>query len=217
MKQPTVDLYGRLWPDAALRKLAVCEFCGQPLVDIQNEALWRVVPKKQAANHSCHHYVLSADKVHSLGGTLPAGGVDPNDLYCCLWRADRPFYIKVGRRYHCMGILDHIRGEFTNGHYLMTVRQGSVGYRSIAPADAEVEAVMGEVGDAMVKALDAANRVTADTTPLTPKERKAWQAYCKAVGDNGASITYRGCSMYDLVQAGLKVLRDRLAAGKVRP
>ena len=113
-------------------------------------------------------------------------------------------------------MLDHQPGLWPEGHYLMTVRKGGASYASVDPEWVETEAALRELGEAMTKALSDTNKALPDKTRMTPRELKAWQIYCKALGNDGASLTFRGCSMHDLVQAGLDVVRKHLKAKRSR-
>jgi len=204
----TTDIYGRTWPSKARRAREFCPVCGQPL----KESLKMV---DSTGPSRCYHYAIPDDRVKAAGGIVPRKPVlMPADIYNAGYNPNEVVYLKRRGRYVAMGVRDHLRGEMNNGHYLMTIYDGGCHYSTVEPAWVEVEAALQEVRTAMEHTLSETNKARPDTTAMKGKEIKAWKEYCKILGNDGASLTFRGCSMHDLVQAGLDVVRKHLKEGR---
>lgn len=114
-------------------------------------------------------------------------------------------YEKQGSRY--VPAADHTTTDYwREGNYLVTVRPGSPSIRRMVwPRDnAEVEAAMVKVEDAMTKAMLAKRREP--TQKFTPAAIKAWEKFCKIAKCD----TVWTPSIYEVVQAGLEVVRKEL-------
>lgn len=131
-------------------------------------------------------------------------------------------YEKRGRRYYPVAeqqVFDSIPG----GHWLVSVYPGVRTQRRILePSIAEAEAAIEQAAEAMVAAMNEANRPTFDLRrtvaggyrAVTPEEteryKRAYKAWSDIVGDQ--PLCFNGVSMYDVVQAGIDVLRKRMIA-----
>ena len=114
-------------------------------------------------------------------------------------------YKKVGRRYKPVNdpwAYDGLR----EGHWHVWVRPGSVTIREfVFPNKYEVLAAIEEVKEAMIEAMLKHNTVKLQA--ITKKEKKAAAAYRAIMGPD-APLVFEGASMLDVVEAGIKVLRD---------
>ena len=122
---------------------------------------------------------------------------------------EEELYRKVGRRYVRVNDPWAYTG-LMEGHHHVWVRPNSVTIREfVLPNNHSVSAAIEEVRDAMVKALQEANKFR-PKIPLSKKEAEAIKAYQKVMGED-ATIIFDGISMQDLVDAGIKVLTDHYA------
>lgn len=115
-------------------------------------------------------------------------------------------YKKVGRKYVRVNDpwgYDGLR----EGHHHVWVRPGSVTIREfIYPARRDVSAAIEEVREAMVDAMHEANKFRPKRRPLSERETRAIMAYREIMGED-ATLILDGISMWDLVEAGIKVLK----------
>jgi hypothetical protein len=202
-----VDIYGRIWPAGT----QVCPVCKQPRLR-SNTGMCSV------GGPFCTHSVLPADDVKVLGGKGAKRGLTREELHGESYNPEEVIYVRRQGRYLPIGIREHLRGSMLNGHYLMTVRDGSTHYAAVMPARVEVSAALHEVQEDMVKVLADACRPTPryhskGPRELTSKQKKAWEAYLAAMGTGQNETMLYGLSMYDLVQRGLRVVRARLGMG----
>jgi hypothetical protein len=120
-------------------------------------------------------------------------------------------YVKKGRKY--VPVREHapeVYDSLTYGQYVVTVSEGSTRLRRVdTPASAEVLAAVEQMREAMETAMREANTSQFDSsTPLTPEQQAAADALRKSVGS--LMVTYRGASMGDVVDAGVKVILQGL-------
>ena len=120
-------------------------------------------------------------------------------------------YEKVGRRYKRVNDPWAYTG-LREGHWHVWVKPNSVSVRGfVLPAKREVSAAIEEAREAMVKAMQEANKAKPSKTPLTRKEKKAIKAYYDVMGEDSL-LTFVGLSIYDIVDAGIKVLAGKCDA-----
>lgn len=126
------------------------------------------------------------------------------------------YYAKRGRRYY--PIAEHMTYDtLTRGTYLVAIEPG--GYsctRLVKPASGEVEAAIRIAQEAMVAAMREMNANCGEPMGMETKKekelaRKAWKAYCDVFGRDRMT-SYRGVSMHDVVNAGIKALREHINA-----
>lgn len=120
-------------------------------------------------------------------------------------------YIKRGRRY--IPVREHsseVYDSLPHGQYVVTVTTGSTRLRRVdTPATDEVLAAVEQLREAMQDAMREANTSKLDSsTPLTPEQQAAAEKLRRSLGN--LTVTYRGASMSDVVDAGLKVLLNQL-------
>lgn len=124
-------------------------------------------------------------------------------------------YVKKGRKY--VPVREHSSEVYDSlpfGQYVVTVTVGSMRVRRVdTPASAEVLVAVEQMHEAMETAMREANTSRFDSsTPLTPEQQAAADALRKSLGTQ--MVTYRGASMSDVVDAGVKVLLEGLAQTK---
>lgn len=100
--------------------------------------------------------------------------------------------------------------QFPKGWHLLEVRPGGASYRyNIDPDYVRVMAAVRSMSDAMVNAMNEANRFSVDSSkPLTPKQRKALDEYQRLRGET--MTCFKGVSMHDVIRAGLDELERRI-------
>lgn len=124
------------------------------------------------------------------------------------------YYEKRGRRYFPIAENDRF-DALTKGHYLIVVEPGLRSTtRLIEPASGEVEAAIRIARVAMEEAMLAANRRSGGAMGLPTEEDKrraerAYQAWLSVMGERW-SVSYRGVSMHDVVEAGIQALRKEM-------
>jgi len=97
------------------------------------------------------------------------------------------------------------------GHYHVWVNGSCTSIRSgIDPDFIAVDAAILEVSEAMSKAMLDRERDKPCREMDSETEAKGWLAFRKATGHD-EPLWFGGCSMQDVVDAGVAVLRDRLA------
>lgn len=126
------------------------------------------------------------------------------------------YYAKRGRRYY--PIAEHMTFDaLTDGTYLMVVHPGGHSWtRLVKPASGEVEAAIRIAQEAMVTAMREMNANCGEPMGMETKKeqelaRKAWKAYCDVFGKE-RMVSYRGVNMHDVVNAGIKALREHINA-----
>ncbi len=116
-------------------------------------------------------------------------------------------YEKVGRRY--VRVNDPWAYEgLREGHHHVWVRPRSVTIREfVLPDEHGVSAAIEEVRGAMIDAMQLANKSAPRNRSLSRKETEAIKAYQEVMGKD-AEMIFDGISMCDLVEAGIKVVKD---------
>jgi hypothetical protein len=116
-----------------------------------------------------------------------------------LYKKEGRKYIRVNDPWAYEGLWD--------GFHLVWIRPGSVTIREpVYPAKQELLAAIEIAREAMEKALLEANKMRPSEKELTPQEQKAWEAYQEIAGED--SLTLYGLSISDIVDAGIKALKD---------
>ena len=116
-------------------------------------------------------------------------------------------YKKVGRRYVEVGSFDNESLHYPHGAHLVWSRPGgTLTMYQIEPADAALLAASARMKEAMLDAMRAADRWEPDG-PMTKRKHRAWLAY-KAIAGEESALRLAGPSMSDVVEAGIKVLRE---------
>lgn len=118
------------------------------------------------------------------------------------------YYEKVGRRYVPVAEYDsEYLDSFPKGNHLVMCYPGGTSRRfNITPALAPMIAAGRLAEDAICKAINKASELRPQHTPLTPKQKKAWEALAEAFGDE--LTTLRGLSIHDCAEAGVKAMQD---------
>lgn len=118
------------------------------------------------------------------------------------------YYIKKGRRYVPVRESE-TGGAMPLGDYIVRVLPGCTTWTRVeTPARPELLVAIEEAREAMITAMREANVFRPEQEPLTPKELEAYKAFFKAMG---GPVVFRGASMYDIIDAGIKVLRAGVA------
>jgi len=116
------------------------------------------------------------------------------------------YYEKVGRKY--VPVAEHdsdFMDSFTKGNHLVQVYPGGASRRyNIDPAYAPMIAAGRIAEDAICQAISKASELRPKSTPITPKQKKAWEALAKAFGDD--LCTLHGLSVHDCAEAGVKAM-----------
>jgi hypothetical protein len=60
--------------------------------------------------------------------------------------------------------------------------------------------------DVICRAISKASELRPKSTPITPKQKKAWEALAKAFGDD--LCTLHGLSVHDCAEAGIKAMQE---------
>lgn len=120
------------------------------------------------------------------------------------------YYEKRGRRYIPVAEADTWTA-IPFGTHAVTV--GPVGQRwlhNVQPDRVAVEAAMLEAQDAMETALHQAMLLRPERRPMTPRERKAWEAYCAVLGGAPTAMRFEGISPRTVAEAAIAALRAKL-------
>ena len=116
------------------------------------------------------------------------------------------FYEKVGRRYKPVAEYDNeYLDSFPKGNHLVMCYPGGSSRRfNINPALAPMIAAGRYAEDAMSAALVKASEMRPRRTPITEKQKKAWEALAKSFGDEVYYIELP--SAREVTEAGLKAM-----------
>ena len=116
------------------------------------------------------------------------------------------FYEKVGRKYVPVAEYDSdYLDSFPKGtHLLMCYPGGSSRRFNIDPAYAPMIAAGRLAEDAICRAISKAAELRPERTPLTKKQKEAWEALKEAFGDEISTL--RGLSIHDCAEAGVKAM-----------
>jgi len=123
------------------------------------------------------------------------------------------FYEKVGRRYVPIAEYDNeLLDSFPKGNHLVMSYPGGTSRRfNIDPNYAAMIAAGRVAEDAICRAISKASELRPKQTPITPKQKQAWEALAKAFGDE--LCTLHGLSVHDCAEAGVHAMQaeaDRL-------
>ena len=118
------------------------------------------------------------------------------------------YYVKEGRKYVPVAEYDgDFMDSFHKGTHLLMVYPGGQSRRyNIDPNYAAMIAAGRVAEDAMCRAISKAAELRPPKTPITPKQKKAWEALAKAFGDE--ICTLQGLSAHDIAEAGVKALME---------
>jgi hypothetical protein len=118
------------------------------------------------------------------------------------------YYEKVGRRYVPVAEYDsNFLDSFTKGNHLVMSYPGGTSRRfNIDPNYAAMIAAGRVAEDAVCRAINKASELRPKQTPITPKQKKAWEALAKAFGDE--LCTLHGLSVHDCAEAGIKAMQE---------
>jgi hypothetical protein len=118
------------------------------------------------------------------------------------------YYEKVGRRYVPVAEYDsNFLDSFTKGNHLVMSYPGGTSRRfNIDPNYAAMIAAGRVAEDAVCRAISKASELRPKQTPITPKQKKAWEALAKAFGDD--LCTLHGLSVHDCAEAGVKAMQE---------
>ncbi len=117
------------------------------------------------------------------------------------------YYEKRGRRYVPVAEYDsEFLDSFTKGNHLVMSYPGGVSRRfNIEPALAPMIAAGRVAEDAICRAISKASELRPQRTPLTPRQKKAWEELAEAFGDE--LCTLQGLSIHDCAQAGVEAMQ----------
>ena len=117
-------------------------------------------------------------------------------------------YKKVGRKYEPVAEHDSIYlDSFPKGNHLVMCYPGGQSRRfNIEPALAPMIAAGRVAEDTICRAISKAAELRPQRTPLTAKQKKAWEALAAAFGDE--LCTLQGLSVHDCAEAGVKAMQD---------
>lgn len=118
------------------------------------------------------------------------------------------YYEKVGRKYVPVAEYDNdFLDSFPKGnHLVMSYPGGSSRRFNIDPNYAAMIAAGRVAEDAICRAISKAAELRPQRTPLTVKQKKAWEALQQAFGDE--LCTLRGLSIHDCAEAGVKAMQE---------
>ena len=123
------------------------------------------------------------------------------------------FYEKVGRRYKPVYEYDsELLDAFPKGTHIVMVYPGGASRRYNIDANYAAMIAAGRVAeDAVCQAIIKAAELRPKKTPLTERQRQAWQELKEAFGDDLFSLN--GASTRDIAEAGVQAMQaeaDRL-------
>jgi hypothetical protein len=116
------------------------------------------------------------------------------------------YYEKVGRRYKPVAEYDSTYlDSFPKGDHLVSVYPGGSSRRfKITPAYAPMIAAGRVAEDAISKAVQKASEMRPHNTPITEKQRKAWEALAKAFGSDRYYVEIP--SAREIAEEGVKAM-----------
>ena len=117
------------------------------------------------------------------------------------------YYEKVGRKYVPVAEYDSdFLDSFTKGNHLVMSYPGGTSRRfNIEPALAPMIAAGRVAEDAICRAISKAAELRPQRTPLTPRQKQAWEELAAAFGDE--LCTLQGLSIHDCAQAGVEAMQ----------
>jgi hypothetical protein len=115
-------------------------------------------------------------------------------------------YKKVGRRYKPVAeYSNEAIDSFPRGTHLVMCYPGGQSRRfNIDPALAPMIAAGRVAEDAICRAISRASELRPQTTPLTEKQKAAWEALKESFGDEISTL--RGLSIHDCAEAGVQAM-----------
>jgi hypothetical protein len=118
------------------------------------------------------------------------------------------YYEKVGRKYVPIAEYDSDWiDRFPKGsHLVMCYPGGNSRVFNIDPDYASLIAASRVARDAMCKAIVKASELRPSKSPITPKQKEAWDNLAKAFGQE--MYTLQGSSAWDIAEAGIKALQE---------
>lgn len=118
------------------------------------------------------------------------------------------FYEKVGRRYVPISEYDNdfLDAWPKGNHLIMSYPGGTSRKYHIDPNYAALIAAGRVAEDAMCKAMVKASELKPQRSPITLKQKTAWENLAKAFGDE--LCTLHGASVHDIVEAGIKAMQE---------
>jgi hypothetical protein len=118
------------------------------------------------------------------------------------------YYEKVGRRYVPVAEYDStLLDSFPKGNHLVMCYPGGSSRRfNIEPNYAALIAASRVAEDAMSQAVVKASEMRPHNTPITEKQKKAWEALAKAFGDDRYYVEIP--SAREIAEAGVKALQE---------
>jgi hypothetical protein len=116
------------------------------------------------------------------------------------------YYEKKGRRYVPVAEYDNdFMDSFTKGNHLVMCYPGGTSRRfNIDPNYAAMIAACRVAEDAICRAINKASELKPKQTPITLKQKKAWEALARAFGDE--LCTLHGLSVHDCAEAGVNAM-----------
>lgn len=120
------------------------------------------------------------------------------------------YYEKKGRKYVPVAEYDSdYLDSFPKGNHLVMVYPGGTSRRfNVDPAYAGMIAAGRIAEDAICKAISKAAELRPPSTPITPRQKKAWEQLAKEFGDE--LCTLRGLSIHDCAEAGIKAMQNEV-------
>lgn len=119
------------------------------------------------------------------------------------------YYEKQGRRYIPVCEYD-TTGALPLGTHLVSVQPGLQRWQyHVQPDRAAVEVAMLEAQEAMETALHQAMLLRPERQN-TERERRAWEAYCKAYGSAPLYLRCEGIAPRTIAEVGIAALRERM-------
>jgi hypothetical protein len=117
------------------------------------------------------------------------------------------YYEKIGRRYVPVAEYDSdFLDSFTKGNHLVMSYPGGTSRRfNIEPALAPMIAAGRVAEDAICRAISKAADLRPQRTPLTTRQKKAWEELAAAFGDE--LCTLQGLSIHDCAEAGVQAMQ----------
>ena len=118
------------------------------------------------------------------------------------------YYEKRGRRYVPVSEYDsEYLDSFSKGTHIVMCYPGGQSRRYNIDPNYAVMIAAGRVAeDAICRAINKASELRPKQTPITPKQKKAWEALAKAFGDE--LCTLHGLSVHDCAEAGIKAMQE---------
>ena len=116
------------------------------------------------------------------------------------------YYEKIGRRYHPVHEYDSdLLDSFPKGSHLVCVYPGGQSRRfNVEPNHAALIAAGRVAEDAMSEAIRKASEMRPRSTPITTKQKKAWEKLAKEFGSELATLQI--ASARDIAEAGVNAM-----------